>query len=430
MSKLIVVADDQTGGNATGVLLKKATGLRTRGILDLSVDLRGGECDVVFTDSRAISAFDAYSRVVDVLRRTVTEETALCAKRIDSTLRGNIGVEIDAFLDFFGPDYTVLVVPAFPAAGRVVVEGRLLVHNVPLASTEAAQDPKNPILSSGVKETIQFQSKYPVGEIFVDDLKDPEALAEKMKELAAAGSRIIAIDAIWDSHITTIAQAAKRSGLKCISADPGPFTAALAKELLPAEVDRRMLCTVGTVTANTYEQLKLVFAREDVYSIYVNTDKILSSPDSCVREVDRVIDEVRDKAEGYPVVCVALKGVIPGMRVDFAPYTQKHSCTEEELSNVITRALAEITYGILAADRRFAGLYTSGGDVTGAVCTRLGVKSLRILDEVVPLATCTELGSGKFAGMKLITKGGLAGDPEAIVTCIEYMKTAMREVDL
>jgi uncharacterized protein YgbK (DUF1537 family) len=54
----------------------------------------------------------------------------LIFKKIDSLMRGNPAAEISAALEAFGCDEAV-VTPAFPAMGRRVVNGRLLVETIP-----------------------------------------------------------------------------------------------------------------------------------------------------------------------------------------------------------------------------------------------------------------------------------------------------------
>ena len=62
-------------------------------------------------------------------------------KKIDSTLRGRIGAEVDALMRATGPR-TAVVCPAFPAQGRVVLDRVLLVDGVPVAETPIARDPQ------------------------------------------------------------------------------------------------------------------------------------------------------------------------------------------------------------------------------------------------------------------------------------------------
>ena len=93
MPKCVVIADDLTGANATGVLLQKMnysayTVLNTER-LELSLL---SDCDSVLypTDSRGIDKELAYRRVFNVCNLLKNPETEVYGKRIDSTLRGNL----------------------------------------------------------------------------------------------------------------------------------------------------------------------------------------------------------------------------------------------------------------------------------------------------------------------------------------------------
>lgn len=65
-------------------------------------------------------------------------------KKIDSTLRGNIGAEIEALMKACGITGAV-VAPAFPQAGRTTVAGECWVNGVRITETEFASDPKTGI---------------------------------------------------------------------------------------------------------------------------------------------------------------------------------------------------------------------------------------------------------------------------------------------
>ena len=105
MPNCIVIADDLTGANATGVLLKKS-GFNTmtllRNAMVETATLKECDCLVVPTNSRAIPRQEAYTRVRECLEALRANEVRLYAKRIDSTLRGNLGSETEAFLDVLG----------------------------------------------------------------------------------------------------------------------------------------------------------------------------------------------------------------------------------------------------------------------------------------------------------------------------------------
>lgn len=113
-----VIADDLTGAGDTGVQFARA-GLRTRALIGAwSVHaVQGADVVVINTESRALEPEEAYERIA----RTAAELRAAGAipiyKKIDSTMRGRVGAELDALLDMFGLDMAI-VSPAFPDNGR------------------------------------------------------------------------------------------------------------------------------------------------------------------------------------------------------------------------------------------------------------------------------------------------------------------------
>ena len=74
------------------------------------------------------------------------------SKRIDTTLRGGVGVEIDAMLDQLNEDTIAVVVPAMPQSRRILVGGYSVIDGVALINTPVAQDVRTP-----VKKRITYQ---------------------------------------------------------------------------------------------------------------------------------------------------------------------------------------------------------------------------------------------------------------------------------
>ena len=100
MPTLLIIADDLTGANASGVQLA-TRGFTARTVLaDLSLELmqRFDEDALIKpTSSRAVRSSEAYRLVFDAVSAVRHIPIPLYSKRIDSTLRGNIGSETDAF---------------------------------------------------------------------------------------------------------------------------------------------------------------------------------------------------------------------------------------------------------------------------------------------------------------------------------------------
>jgi uncharacterized protein YgbK (DUF1537 family) len=82
-------------------------------------------------------------------------------KKVDSVLRGNVGVELQAIMKGLGRTRTVLA-PANPSRGRIIVGGRYFVDHVPLDETEFRNDPEHPARSSWVRDLLDVSEGCPV----------------------------------------------------------------------------------------------------------------------------------------------------------------------------------------------------------------------------------------------------------------------------
>ena len=153
--RLVVFADDRTGANETaGSCAEFGCGgvpVLTWSSVESSVEMLSGLDDpvVVFDlESRHLDPAAASDRV-DFVARSVTRAIGRglrLAHKIDSTLRGNWAIEIVALQQRTGAP--VIVVPAFPAAGRTCRNGVVFDHAVPVASGPARLDPRQPVESS------------------------------------------------------------------------------------------------------------------------------------------------------------------------------------------------------------------------------------------------------------------------------------------
>jgi len=157
MIRAAVLADDATGALEIGALFAKA-GVAASVNLDPERKAFGAEALVVDTETRHLPPDAARQRLVKATRRF---RVVHLYKKTDSTLRGNIGAELDALLQAY-PSKMVLYVPAYPSLGRTVVDGVLLVDGCPVAQTEFAADPENPVRESHIPTLLEQQTSRPI----------------------------------------------------------------------------------------------------------------------------------------------------------------------------------------------------------------------------------------------------------------------------
>ena len=430
ISQCLVIADDLTGGNATGVLLAK-TGYKSHSVLSYehgrdNPEFTNCDCLIITTDSRALTQKEAYSRVKHAAKVFRTDDTKIFCKRIDTTLRGNLGAETDAMLDVLGDEYVAICAPCFPSSGRTLAGGYLLVNGLPLHKTNIAIDPKTPVKTSDIAEIFRSQSRNKVSSLYISDLMDGKhALAAKINSLVSSGSRIIIIDCITSEDLNLIADAVITSGRKILAVDPGELTAALARKIitpLNAKERRKILAVVGSVNSNTREQMEnLWLAQRPIANVFAETRRFLDDEASREQEIERVTAEILELSKTNTVLTITGDGIYPEKRIDFRQY----SGNIDTLTGRINDSLAEIALRVLRGERSFRGLYATGGDVTQSLCVKFGASGLDLRDEVLPLAAYGLFYGGEFDGLHVVTKGGSQGNSDAINLCVNYLKSKL-----
>lgn len=142
----MIVADDLTGAADCSVACA-AEGLDATVCLGFSGDDKHVETGVltIDVDTRRMSAPQAASATEEAVRQHLRGPRQLLYKKLDSTLRGHIAVELKGCLRAFrevtehGLDFPgafAVVAPAFPALGRTTSAGRQFVKGIPLHATE------------------------------------------------------------------------------------------------------------------------------------------------------------------------------------------------------------------------------------------------------------------------------------------------------
>jgi uncharacterized protein YgbK (DUF1537 family) len=256
---LAIIADDLTGGCDTGALFAGP------GPVPLAVwpgTAPPAPVQVIDTESRALPPRDAGRRVRAAMAGMSAEHLF---KKIDSTVRGRIGAEIEALMEARSRP-TALLCPAFPAQKRVVVERVLSVGGVPVSETAVAADPEFPAAPArarhGPPDVIELlgpQFERPLSWIPLDRVRaGPAALCDHLGRLVGT---VALADAETDADLDTLARAALASLPVPLLAGSAGLASALARALgfQGAPVDlpegRRWLILAGSRHPATRRQV-------------------------------------------------------------------------------------------------------------------------------------------------------------------------------
>ena len=198
----LLIADDLTGACDAAVHFARR-GYRTH----VRLDSHGEEVSVlaISAESRDLSAAELRRVMDDLAQQLPVAQARILFKKIDSTLRGNVGAEIAAARTAFGCE-TAVITPAFPAMGRTVEGGYLRV-----AAAEAIHLAAR-LLSQGVESCAHVP---------------PSAVSAAIQ----AGARFISVDAACDRDLDTIAAAGLESGRRILWAGSAGLSSALARTL-------------------------------------------------------------------------------------------------------------------------------------------------------------------------------------------------------
>lgn len=434
MPKLAVIADDLTGSNDTGAQFAKY-GMRTVVVLDTSSTALlppGAEVVVLNTDSRALEPDTAYSRVKTAAFLLKEAGVPHIYKKIDSTLRGNLGAEIEAVLDVFDFDL-VVIAPAFPRNGRVTVGGYQLLNQLPVEATEIARDPKAPVRESRLPDLLGRQSRFGVGHVELNTvLLGMEAIFKALMACLEKGDRLITFDAASDSHLLDIALAAaslhKRvlwvgsAGLAGVLPEVFSWPAGAGIPSSPPG-SRPVLVVAGSVSSITARQIDFFRKQPGAGLVAVDARRLVTGTEEEVKRCVHLGASFLDHGLNVAVVSAAGPDSLAGTR-SAGP---AGGLTQVEVSNLVARGLGIIALRLVGLG--VEGLVLTGGDTAASVCRALGGTGTEILFEVAPGIPLGRLRGGPYEGLRIVTKAGAFGDDRAICNAVQSIRS-QRELKL
>lgn len=425
--KMGIIADDLTGSNDSGVQLAKK-GLRSSVIFDLHDKKSTLNNDVIIidTDSRAISAKESYE---------VTREAALFLKdsgyshiykKVDSTLRGNLGYEIKAVMDVFHPDFCVIA-PAFPRIGRVTKEGTHYLHGVPIHETEISKDPKCPVTESFIPKLLEEQVGETIGFVRTKELgSNLESWRDELAKWSNQGVKWLVVDAEEDEHLHWIS-----SNVFGVTQNVVWVGSAGLAEYLPdvlgldkvmesseerIEVDQ-VLVVSGSLSSITRKQIERLLEMDGVKG--VEMDPVTVFEDSWSQSKKNYIEEtLKIYNKGYSAVLYVDSSEENRHRA--ATIGQELNLSASEISNKIASGLGEVASELIQKHSVAKGVVLTGGDTAKDVCRHMGVKGLQLLKEVEPGIPLGKLVGD--VGAYAITKAGAFGEEFSLVRAVRELR--------
>lgn len=435
--RCLVIADDLTGAADTGVQFV-IRGLNTCLIspdsarpIDFSLYLKQ-DVLVVNTHSRSLSARQASDRITLLLKDYRRDLFPLVYKKIDSTLRGNMGSEIDALLEKTG--FSVgFVAPSFPEQKRSLVGGIMMVDGKPLSLTEAAHDAVSPIHESHVHKLLEAQSRRDIARI---DLTYVASTAEKlhaevMRECLSGKGKLIIFDAMTREDLQNIAEVSFRMSQQPLLIGSAGLAREIAGGLSAAAVGHqpfspeitetvRILMVSGSASGVTHGQIRRLEKTGSVSSFELGAG--MRSDDEKTRQkwILRMAEQMGETLrQGH----VLLKSSPERLEQQGAVPVQA----------TITNDLAVMTRHALTVSEipiESLILVVTGGDTAMDILQALNAEGLHILGQVIEGIVMSRLAGGGYEGLRVITKAGAFGKDDALEKIIEiFMGKASEPFD-
>jgi len=431
MTRLAIIADDLSSATDCGAQVVRS-GLSVVVPLQgysLPMQARAAQVISVDTDSRSLSADHAYAKVKAASQQLVAEGWTDFYKSVDSTLRGNLGAEIEAVLDIVKLDCAVIA-PAFPKYGRTTVDGVQYLNGHPLHETEFGTDPTAPVRDADIARRLAEGSRRKAGRLTLNQVHaGPTQIKSAIKGLLADGIELVVVDIDEQDDLKQICLSLSQSDLRVLwvgstgLAEFVPLALEVGSTTEPFRQDhphdpRPALALIGSASETTRQQLGYAQTNNQLNIIYLDPAPMIQNGTIPADELEQAVSNLRtaiDSGHDAALVVSASREEIAATQYLGA----KLNLSPAQVAQRIVHGLAQAG-SILVREGRISGIVATGGDTANALCKVLGAQALEILGEVeagIPIMRL--LGE---QSLPLVTKAGGFGSQAAMGDALVRVK--------
>jgi D-threonate/D-erythronate kinase len=378
----VLIADDLTGACDTGVQFVRR-GLPCRVEID-SRELSTPASEVVAfnTNSRG-DEFAQSQRKIEELGRICTPWNArVVLKKIDSTLRGNIGCDIVAALRAFNRE-AAIIAPAYPAMQRWVRDG--ILHWVDCRGN--GQINISGLLASQGISKAKIATRSTV--------QDFVAFSTEMDAEMRNGKQFFVVDCTSQADLSFLVSDGLQARTSVLWVGSGGLGIALADSMAMSSVVRSypnraagpILFIIGSAHPVTHQQKKTLLSK-------TNSIEVLPHP----KFITEALMALREECHVVISVESDLNSVPPFLRAFF----------------------------VQMDSRLVSAIFLSGGDTAALVCAAIEARSIDLRDELEPGFPWGVLEGGMFGGTPVACKSGAFGDEGSLLRCAKFFAQAQK----
>ncbi len=414
--KLVIVADDFTGANDTGVQFRKA-GLKVNVIINthqLKEDLEQTDVLVVDIESRFDTKEASYKKCFDLGKQLYDIGNIIVYKKLDSTLRGNIGAEIDGLMDALQIEVALLA-PALPSNGRTTHNGEVYVHGVKLENTEVVNDPRTPVRLSRIAEIIHLQSTRKCSEVSTGVFEESSVRTNEVvsKEIES-GSEIIIFDSIEETDLKNIAQLIENMGNRSVLIAGSAGLANHLREMPFVRHHRLNFVFSGSVSETSRTQIRYTIDQGKCRLYLIEGKDLLNQDLQSEQLIAGVLEDIQ-KGERQFIFTSAIS-MDDVEKVFFE--AQKRGFLKDRAADLVAVGLGKLA-ALLIERFHPSGVLLTGGDIAIKTVMALKATGINIDQEILP-----GIQSGTLTGCTIrsiiATKAGGFGADDAISKTLDF----------
>ncbi len=422
MHRLLILADDLTGAadcaNAFATHGLSATVVFEETNEDIATDILAIDCD-----TRHLSPEDAAAKVAQITRQYTLHNPDLSVfKKVDSTLRGNIGAELHAVLEERRitqprPPIIAIMAPAFPAIGRTTLDGHQMVHGIPLHQTEMWKH--NRLAGEAHIPTMLQNSGLRTTLLALHSVRSGGLQLSAAMHHASLESDVLVCDAENDEDLKAIAEASISLGAGAVWVGSAGLAYQLPQAVRlpissPLPLDQLelssapILFVVGSMSTVSQRQAATLERTASATSIHIQPSTLLSGPASAawVAASARIHESLK---VGHDTLLL----LDANQRAD--------PSEERQLTHALGLMLAPYA-------KIVGALVATGGETARAILRGWGAASLVLIEEVEPGLPCS-LAKLNSRRLPVLTKAGAFGNDDTLISCREFLCSRLRKRD-
>lgn len=401
MQTYLIIADDFTGANDTGLqLVRRSVKVRVQigrpGLLPPSYSL------VLDTESRNLSPQQAGEAVQASLLDMDMASFSVVMKKIDSTLRGNIVEEVREVAKRMQASI-IVVATAFPDMGRICRDSVVYVHDKPLRETEHGKDPLKPVTEDNLSNL--FSPFNRVVHLSVDTIR--------ARSWPMLRDGVVVCDSTTNEDLNLIAEWALSLNRKVLFVGSAGLGEALVNQHYPSKPILGLVASLSEVTRR-----QVLYAQNrgiSTVSVSVCDLLVQKGIHSYAERVRLLLSQNKD------VLLIASSVLEPSEYKASIETGRGLGLSESQVGNAVRLALSTIAKEVMET-HELGGLFLTGGDTAFGILELLKISEVEIKGEVLLGLPLLEVVGSKYASLKLVTKAGAFGGDDAIAYALRVLR--------